>query len=76
MSEDVLYLVPKVVTIHVRTRAQSVPSLVALVHLGVGETCSFERNQSQTQVVCLAEVERWPGAGEGTLGVFLAWVAR
>ena len=76
MCGDALGPVPKVVTGHVRIRAQSVPSLVALVHLDVGGTCSFERSQSQTRVVCLAEAERWLGAGEGMLGVFLAGVAR
>jgi len=74
MYEDVLRPVPKVVTVHARTRVQSVPFLVALVHLGVGGTCSFERNQSQMWLVCLAEAERWLGVGEGALGVFLAGV--
>lgn len=76
MSEDILRLVPKAVTVHVRTMAQSVPSLVALVHLGVGGTYSFERSQSRTRVVCLAEAERWLGAREGALDVFLVGVVR
>jgi len=75
MSEDALRPVPMVVTAHVRTRAQSVLSPAALVRLGVGGTCSFERSQSQIQVVCLVEAERWLGAEKGTPGVFLAGVA-
>ena len=58
MSEDALYLAPKVVIVHVRTRAQVVQSLVLLVHPGVGGICSFERSQSQTQMVCSVEAER------------------
>ena len=48
MLEDALSLTPKVVTVPVRTRVQVVPSLALLVHLGVGGTYSFERNQSRT----------------------------
>ena len=58
MSEGVLPLAPKVVTVHVRIRAQSVPSLVPSVHPDAEGTYSFWRSQSQTRVVCLAGAER------------------
>ena len=58
MSGDVSRLVPKVVITHVRIKARLVSSPVALVHLGVGGTCSFERSQSQRRMACLAEVGR------------------
>jgi len=76
MFEDVGCLVQKVVTSHVRTGAQSVPSLVLSVHLGVGGTCSFERSQSRRQAVCLAEVEQWLVVVEGALGVSLVGVVK
>jgi hypothetical protein len=76
MSEGILRLVPKAATAHVRTRAQSALSLVLLVHLDVGGTCSFERSQSRTRMVCLAEAERWLGAGERALGVSLVGMAK
>ena len=63
-------------TARVHTKVQSVPSLALLAHLGVEGTYSFERSQSRTRVVCLAEVERWLGAGEGALDVFLVRVAK
>ena len=58
MFEDVLGQKPKVVTAHAHIRAQLVPSLALLVHLGGGGTYSCGRNQSRTQLVCLVEAER------------------